>query len=63
MTGFVGPFPPALAPLLYWNSTQAFHYHDHDEKYNYDENGHNDDDVGTSKIIVPMMIMLIIQFQ
>ena len=52
MTGFVGPFPPPLAPLLYWNSTQAFDYlgHDYDENYhNEDGDGddHNDNDAGT----------------
>ena len=30
MTGLVGPFPPPADPLLYWNSTQAFH-DDHHE--------------------------------
>ena len=50
MTGFVGPFPPPLAPLLYWNSTQAFDYlgHDYDENYhNEDGDDHKDNDAGT----------------
>ena len=46
MTGLVGPFPPPAAPLLYWNSTQAFdHHHAHDVDADDDE---DDDGKGNS---------------